>query len=56
MTVREEVLRLLSGSPELYAYLLTVRKNYGLPTMPHHRRCARLAHGKGAALRTLGGA
>lgn len=34
MTVREEVLRLLSGSPELYAYLLTVRKNYGLPTMP----------------------
>lgn len=52
MTAREEVLHLLSGSPELYAYLLTRPEKL----RRHHRRCARLTHGKSAALGTLGGA
>lgn len=34
MTIFEEILSLLSGSPELHAYLLAARNSFKPPTMP----------------------
>lgn len=52
MTIFEEILSLLSGSPELHAYLLARPKQ--LQTTDYAdiiHRCANCAHGKGTAFR-----
>lgn len=56
MTILEEILGLLSGSPELHAYLLARPEQLQTTDYArYHHRCAHCAHGKGAALERLSG-